>query len=63
MPVAIDAAEMRQIPIALFFTISASSFMGFKQFQALREKGLTPLKGMSKEKKNVTIFILIKIFY
>jgi hypothetical protein len=63
MPVAIDAAEMRQIPIALFFTISASSFMGFKQFQALREKGLTPLKGMSKEKKNVTIYILIKIFY
>ncbi|XP_073265963.1 7-deoxyloganetin glucosyltransferase-like isoform X2 [Populus alba] len=47
MPVAIDAAEMRQIPIALFFTISASSFMGFKQFQALREKGLTPLKDES----------------
>lgn len=47
IPVAIDAAEMRQIPIALFFTISASSFMGFKQFQALREKGLTPLKDES----------------
>lgn len=50
MPVAIDAAEMHQIPIALFFTISACSFMGFKQFQALQEKGLTPLKGMSKER-------------
>ncbi|KAJ6700317.1 hypothetical protein OIU79_013366 [Salix purpurea] len=50
MPFAIDAAEMHQIPIALFFTTSACSFMRFKQFQALQEKGLTPLKGMSKEK-------------
>ncbi|KAB5551601.1 hypothetical protein DKX38_008912 [Salix brachista] len=47
MPVAIDAAEMRRIPIALFFTVSACSFMGFKQFQALQEKGLTPLKDES----------------
>ncbi|KAB5551560.1 hypothetical protein DKX38_008871 [Salix brachista] len=47
IPVAIDAAEMHQIPIALFFTISACSFMGFKQFQALQEKGLTPLKDES----------------
>jgi len=49
MPVAIDAAAKREIPIALFFTISACSFMGFKQFQALKEKGLTPLKGRNKE--------------
>ncbi|KAB5551597.1 hypothetical protein DKX38_008908 [Salix brachista] len=47
MPVAIDAAEMHRIPIALFFTISACSFMGFKQFQALQEKGLAPLKDES----------------
>jgi hypothetical protein len=52
MPVAIDAAAMHEIPIALFFTISACSFMGIEQFQALKEKGLTPLKGMDKEKKN-----------
>uniref|UniRef100_A0A6N2JZX4 Anthocyanidin 3-O-glucosyltransferase n=1 Tax=Salix viminalis TaxID=40686 RepID=A0A6N2JZX4_SALVM len=47
MPVAIDAAEMHRIPIALFFTTSACSFMGLKQFQALQEKGLTPLKDES----------------
>uniref|UniRef100_A0A6N2K234 Glycosyltransferase n=1 Tax=Salix viminalis TaxID=40686 RepID=A0A6N2K234_SALVM len=47
MPVTIDAAEMHQIPIALFFTISACSFMGYKHFQALQEKGLTPLKDES----------------
>ncbi|KAG5242412.1 7-deoxyloganetin glucosyltransferase [Salix suchowensis] len=47
MPVTIDAAEMRQIPIALFFTSSACSFMGYKHFQALQEKGLTPLKDES----------------
>ena len=41
MPVAITAAEMLGIPIELFITISACSFMGFKQFQALKEKGLT----------------------
>ena len=51
MPVAIDAAANREIPIALFFTISACSFMGFKQFQALKEKGLAPLKGTDKEFK------------
>jgi hypothetical protein len=51
MPVAIDAAAKREIPIALFFTISACSFMGFKQFPALKEKGLAPLKGMDKEFK------------
>ncbi|KAB5519201.1 hypothetical protein DKX38_023520 [Salix brachista] len=47
MPVAIDAAVMHEVPISLFFTISACSFMGFKQFLALREKGLTPLKDES----------------
>ncbi|KAG5252558.1 7-deoxyloganetin glucosyltransferase [Salix suchowensis] len=47
MPVAIDAAAMHEVPIALFFTISACSFMGFRQFQALKEKGLTPLKDES----------------
>uniref|UniRef100_A0A6N2L8C1 anthocyanidin 3-O-glucosyltransferase n=1 Tax=Salix viminalis TaxID=40686 RepID=A0A6N2L8C1_SALVM len=44
MPVAITAAEMLGIPIAVFFTISACSLMGLKQFKVLKEKGLTPLK-------------------
>ncbi|XP_011008539.1 PREDICTED: 7-deoxyloganetin glucosyltransferase-like [Populus euphratica] len=47
MPVAIDAAAMHEIPIALFYTISACSFMGTKQFRALKEKGLTPLEDES----------------
>jgi len=61
MPVAIDAAAMHEIPIALFYTISACSFMGTKQFRALKEKGLTPLEGMNKE-KNV-IIISLRFFY
>uniref|UniRef100_A0A6N2L8T5 Glycosyltransferase n=1 Tax=Salix viminalis TaxID=40686 RepID=A0A6N2L8T5_SALVM len=44
MPVAITAAAMHEVPIALFVTISACSFMGFKQYKVLKEKGLTPLK-------------------
>ncbi|KAB5551600.1 hypothetical protein DKX38_008911 [Salix brachista] len=52
MLVAIDAAKMHRIPIALFFTISACSFMGFKQFQALHEKGLTPLKDTYEQGEN-----------
>ncbi|KAB5519204.1 hypothetical protein DKX38_023523 [Salix brachista] len=44
MQVAITAAEMLGIPIALFFTIAACRFMGFKQYKVLKEKGLTPLK-------------------
>ena len=59
MPVAIDAAAIHEIPIALFFTISSCSFMGIEQFQALKEKGLTPLKGMDKEKQ---YYIFIKIW-
>ncbi|XP_021833658.1 7-deoxyloganetin glucosyltransferase-like [Prunus avium] len=46
-PFAIKAAEEFGLPIALFFTIAACSFMGFKQFRALVEKGLAPLKDES----------------
>jgi hypothetical protein len=35
------------IPIVMFVTISACSYMGCMQFPHLREKGLTPLKGMT----------------
>ncbi|XP_008224050.1 PREDICTED: 7-deoxyloganetin glucosyltransferase-like [Prunus mume] len=44
MAFTITAAEEIGIPVVLFFTISASSFMGFTQFPTLVEKGLAPLK-------------------
>ncbi|XP_062011736.1 7-deoxyloganetin glucosyltransferase-like [Rosa rugosa] len=40
----ITAAEELGIPIALFYTISACSFMGLRKFRTLLEKGLAPLK-------------------
>ncbi|XP_021807928.1 7-deoxyloganetin glucosyltransferase-like [Prunus avium] len=43
----ITAAEELGIPITLFYTVAASSFMGFKQYRALMEKGLAPLKDES----------------
>ncbi|CAL2248983.1 unnamed protein product [Prunus armeniaca] len=43
----ITAAEELGIPITLFYTVAASSFMGFKQYRALMEKGLVPLKDES----------------
>ncbi|XP_020415646.1 7-deoxyloganetin glucosyltransferase-like [Prunus persica] len=46
-PFAIKAAEEFGLPIALFFTIAACSFMRFKQFRALVKKGLAPLKDES----------------
>ena len=41
----ITAAEAIGVPIVLFYTIAACSFMGFKQLRAVVEKGLFPLKG------------------
>ncbi|KAM5586416.1 hypothetical protein ABKV19_005366 [Rosa sericea] len=41
------AAEELGIPIALFCTVSACTFMGFRKFQTLLEKGLVPLKDES----------------
>ncbi|BBN69326.1 UDP-Glycosyltransferase superfamily protein, partial [Prunus dulcis] len=43
----ITAAEEIGVPIVLFYTIAACSFMGFKQIRALVEKGLAPLKDES----------------
>ncbi|PQP98815.1 7-deoxyloganetin glucosyltransferase-like [Prunus yedoensis var. nudiflora] len=40
----IIAVEELGIPITLFYTVAASSFMGIKQYRALMEKGLAPLK-------------------
>ncbi|XP_030547424.1 7-deoxyloganetin glucosyltransferase-like [Rhodamnia argentea] len=39
-----EAAQQFSIPIVHLWTIPACSFMGFKQYRTLREKGLTPLK-------------------
>ncbi|KAI5348246.1 hypothetical protein L3X38_001133 [Prunus dulcis] len=47
MAFTITAAEEIGIPVVLFFTISASSFMGFTQFPTLVEKGLAPRKDES----------------
>lgn len=43
----IDAAENLGIPIMLYWTLSASGFMGFYGIQYLMEKGLTPIKDES----------------
>ncbi|KAH9737296.1 hypothetical protein KPL71_018393 [Citrus sinensis] len=51
MAFTITAAQRLALPIALFFTISACSFKGLKQFQTLKEKGLFPLKDESCLKK------------
>ncbi|CAI9291960.1 unnamed protein product [Lactuca saligna] len=40
----IDAAQKLGIPVMLYWTLSASGFMGFYQTKSLMEKGLTPLK-------------------
>ncbi|KAL6292338.1 hypothetical protein ACE6H2_000480 [Prunus campanulata] len=47
MTFAITAAEEIGIPVVLMFSISASSFMGYKQYPTLLEKGLAPLKDES----------------
>ncbi|CAL2249006.1 unnamed protein product [Prunus armeniaca] len=43
----ITAAEEIGVPIALFYTIAACSFMGCKQLRAVVENGLAPLKDES----------------
>ncbi|KAI5339929.1 hypothetical protein L3X38_019203 [Prunus dulcis] len=43
----ITAAEEIGAPIVLFYTVAACSFMGCKQFRAVVEKGLAPLKDES----------------
>ncbi|PRQ52313.1 putative 7-deoxyloganetin glucosyltransferase [Rosa chinensis] len=43
----ITAAEEIGAPIVVFNTIAASSYMGFKQFRTLVQKGLAPLKDES----------------
>ncbi|EEF32258.1 7-deoxyloganetin glucosyltransferase [Ricinus communis] len=44
----VTAAQELALPLFLFFTISAASFMGIKQYSALKVKGITPLKDESQ---------------
>ncbi|XP_050380470.1 7-deoxyloganetin glucosyltransferase-like [Argentina anserina] len=43
----VKAAEKHQIPVTLFFTMSASSIMAYAHFPTLMEKGIAPIKDES----------------
>lgn len=47
MPFAVTAGKEFGIPVFLYYTIPACSYMGFYQYGALLEKGFTPLKDES----------------
>jgi hypothetical protein len=47
MQFTVTFAQELRIPIVMLFTILACSLMGFIQVPHLREKGLTPLKGVA----------------
>ncbi|CAL5386300.1 unnamed protein product [Camellia sinensis] len=47
MPFTIKVADELRIPVAMFWTFAACGFMGFYQYRALLDKGLTPLKDAS----------------
>jgi hypothetical protein len=58
------AARKLGIPVVVFFTISACSLMGCMQFPRLRDKGLTPLKGITqKSNTNTLLKSWIMIYY
>ncbi|KAJ4828770.1 hypothetical protein Tsubulata_045221 [Turnera subulata] len=44
LPFAVKAAKQLQVPVALFFTISACALVGFQQIPVLKERGVIPLK-------------------
>jgi hypothetical protein len=57
MPFTVTAAQELGIPIAMFFTVSACSLMSFMHFPVLRDKGFTPLKGVTNlQKKKQFLF-------
>ncbi|EEF32261.1 UDP-glucuronosyltransferase, putative [Ricinus communis] len=43
----VRAAQELELPLALFFTVSASAMMGIKHYAALKDKGIVPLKDES----------------
>ena len=48
----ITAAQEFKIPIVMFFPISACSVMGVLQLPTLKDKGIIPLKGVTKSAKS-----------
>jgi hypothetical protein len=48
MPFTQTVAQKLGIPIVMLFTISACALMGAMQFPRLRDKGFTPLKGITQ---------------
>ena len=48
----ITAAQEFKIPVVLFYTISACSVMGILQLPSLEDKGIIPLKGVTKSAKS-----------
>jgi hypothetical protein len=48
MTFTITAAHELQIPITMLFTVSACNLMAFMHFSHLKDKGFTPLKGVTK---------------
>jgi hypothetical protein len=59
MPFTVTAAQELGIPIAMLFTISASSLMSFMHFPLLRDKGFTPLKGVTNLQKKILVYLRI----
>uniref|UniRef100_A0A2P2IW20 Glycosyltransferase n=2 Tax=Rhizophora mucronata TaxID=61149 RepID=A0A2P2IW20_RHIMU len=47
MPFTYAAAEEKGLPIVIFFTVSACGFISFQIVEALKEKGLIPIKDES----------------
>ena len=52
MPFTITAAQEFKIPIVMFFPLSACSVMGVLQLPSLKDKGIIPLKGVTKSAKS-----------
>ena len=48
----ITAAQEFKIPVVLFFTLSACTVMGIQQIPSLKDKGIIPLKGITKSAKS-----------
>ena len=52
MPFTITAAQEFKIPVVMFFPLSACSVMGVLQLPSLKDKGIIPLKGVTKSAKS-----------
>lgn len=52
MTFTITTAQEFKIPVVMFFTSSACSVMGYLQLPSLKDKGIIPLKGITKSAKS-----------